>query len=204
MSHKSAYKALQDELHFLSNRAKKKPSLSIKEILGLLPGKGRILVIIFLSLPFCQPFQIPGLSMPFGLLIAFLGLRMSFGQEMWLPKFILKKQISSIKIQKISIVGLKIIRKLKVFLHPRAVWICHHSWMRVVNGLAICFLGLFLALPLPIPLTNLVAAWGGLLIGLGVLEEDGIFVMVGYSFLLITLAILFSIFYFLLREGRSA
>jgi len=69
--------------------------------------------------------------------------------------------------------------------------------MQVVNGLLIFLLGSFLALPLPIPLTNLAVGWSIFLVTLGLLEDDGVFVLVGYLVFLLTLMffilILFSI-----------
>ena len=62
--------------------------------------------------------------------------------------------------------------------------------MHVVNGLVIALLGIFLALPLPIPLSNLTAAWAIFLIAFGLLEDNGIFVLIGYGVIILTAAIL--------------
>lgn len=65
--------------------------------------------------------------------------------------------------------------------------------MEKVNGLAICLLGILLALPLPIPLSNLTAAWSILLIAFGILEDDGLFVIIGYLVALLTVLFFFVI-----------
>jgi hypothetical protein len=44
---------------------------------------------------------------------------------------------------------------------------------------------LILALPLPIPLTNVLAAIPILILGFGLLEEDGIAIVIAYFFALI-------------------
>ena len=173
-------------------KSRRSPSLSIKEILEVLSGKGRSLILIFLSLPFCQPIQIPGLSTPFGIVIAFLGLRIAFGKHIWLPKRILLKTISSTTIQKTAQKSLQIMKKIRRFIRPRLNWLCTHRTMQILNGLLIFLLGIFLALPLPIPLTNLAAGWSIFLVSLGLLEDDGIFVLIGY------LASLFSLIFFIL------
>src|SRR5207245_1066199 len=111
------------------------------------------------------PIQIPGLSTPFGILIAFIGLRIAFGKRAWLPKKILLKRVSSKKIQKITLKSLKLMNKTKRFVHPRLEWLCDdHAAIKIGNGLLIFLLGIFLALPLPIPLTNLAASWSIFLI----------------------------------------
>lgn len=179
------YKTLEEELLILKEKSAES-SLSIEQIIAILSGKGRVLILLFLSLPFCQPIQIPGFSTPFGLLIAFFGLRMSFGKHLWLPQSILTKSVPSETLQKITDKSLVIVRKLKPWIHPRLDWLCHSVPMHFLNGLTIFVLGILLALPLPIPLSNLTSAWSIFLISLGILEDDGVFVLVGYSLTLLT------------------
>lgn len=178
-------KTLEEGISLLQKEAKHTP-ISIEKILDILSGKGRALVLIFLSLPFCQPLQIPGLSIPFGLAIAFVGLRIAFGKRIWLPKSVLSKTITADALQKITDKALVLIKKMKRWLHPKLSWICHFSSMQLINGLAIFILGIFLALPLPILFSNLTAAWSIFLIALGILEDNGVFLLVGYLISLLT------------------
>jgi hypothetical protein len=82
--------------------------------------------------------------------------------------------------------ALWLIKKMGRWIHPRLSWFIQKK----VNGYVIVALGLFLALPLPIPFSNLLAAWSILWISLGILGEDGLFVILGYVFGLITFLIL--------------
>jgi len=173
------FRTLEEGILLLQQEAKSKP-LSIAEILRILSGKGRSLILILLSLPFCQPIQIPGFSVPFGLGIAFIGLRMAFGKRAWLPRRILETRVPPQTFEKIADNTIYVARKLKPWIHPRFTGLCHSSFMEKANGLIIFILGLFLALPLPIPLSNLVAAWSIFLISLGTLEDDGVLVLIGY------------------------
>lgn len=172
----------------LLRREAKNKSISIEKILHLLSGKGRALIVIFLALPFCQPIQIPGFSIPFGIVIAFFGIRMAFGKHVWLPKMVLSKKITPASLQKITKKSLLLVKKMKRVVHPRLNGICRGPYMQMINGLAIFILGIFLALPLPIPLTNLASAWSIFLIALGVLEDDGLLVLAGYLISLLTLS----------------
>ena len=185
------FRTLEEGILLLRQGAKGAP-LSIGEILRILSGKGRSLILILLTIPFCQPIQIPGLSTPFGLAIAFIGLRIVFGKRIWLPKKLLVKKIPSPAFEKITDKTLALVRKIKPWIHPRLIWMCHSPLMKKGNGLIIFILGIFLALPLPIPLSNLTAAWSIFLVGLGVLEDDGAFVLIGYllSFLTVTFFLL--------------
>lgn len=183
---------LKKYLEILVEKSKKSPSLSINEILEVLSGEGRALILIFLSLPFCQPIQIPGFSTLFGIVIVIIGLRMALGKKhIWLPKRILQKTISSEVVQKIVKKSLVLMNSIRRFAYPRLSWLCDHGIMQRVNGFLIVFLGAVLALPVPIPLTNIALGWPILFLSLGLLENDGVFVLIGY--LTSLLAIIFFI-----------
>lgn len=185
-------KDFKDHLAALLNKSKKQKAVSVEEILKILSGKGHVLLLIFLSLPFCQPLQIPGLSTPFGLVIAFFGFRMAFGKDLWLPKRLLSKKLASATVQKISEKCLKLMKKMMRWVHPRLEKMYQHRIMHICNGLLIVLLGIFLALPLPIPLSNVAAGWAIFLVSIGLLEDDGIFILAGYfiSLLIIVFFIL--------------
>lgn len=168
--------------------------ISVAKILYILSGKGRLLILIVLSFPFCQPIQIPGLSTPFGLAIALIGLRIAFGKNVWLPKKLLSKKISRRVFNKVTSKALWLIRKVKHWIHPRILFLSS-SKMDWVNGLLICANGLFLALPLPIPFSNLAFAWSIFLIGVGMLENDGLLIILGYVMFLIACTLLFLLGY---------
>ncbi len=162
-------------------------AMSIGEIFRLLSGSGRTLSLIFLSIPFCQPLQIPGMAIPFGLMISFIGFRMLLGKRIWLPKKMLDKKITKRHLLKITGKALYWLNKLKHLTHPRLHWVCSNKGMVISHILSIIVLGILLALPLPIPLSNIAAAWGIFLIALGLLEGDGLFVLLGYVVFLVTI-----------------
>ncbi len=181
------FQTLEEGITRLRHEAHQGP-ITVKKILQLLPGKGLALIIVFLSLPFCQPLQIPGFAIPFGLVVAFAGLRMAFGKKIWLPKRLLARKISDRFLQKTTKKILAFVKKMSRWIHPRLNSICHSPVMKIANGLTVFFLGIFLALPLPIPLSNLIAAWGILLFGIGILEDDGVLVLLGYAVTLLIIA----------------
>lgn len=187
---------IEEEILILQEKGKN-ASISIEEILNILSEKGQALVILFLSLPFCQPLQIPGLSIPFGLAIAFIGLKMAFGKYAWLPKKILVKSITSNTLQKITEKILWLLKTMKYWLYPRLTYLCYYPTVYIINGLIIAVLGFLLALPLPIPFTNLMVAWSLLFMGLGLLKDDGVFILIGYFGSLFTFVFFIAMIFFL-------
>lgn len=189
------FSSLEEEFLNLRAEIEKTDTVMIEKILKIMHGKGRSLVILMLALPFCQPLQIPGLSTPFGLIISFLGLRAIFGKGILLPKFLLKKQLQRKTIEKIIKNGLFLIRKLKRLSYSRVVFLCQLKPIRIFNQVCIVVLGLFLALPLPIPLSNLIAAWAIVCLNLGSLENDGVIILIGYFFFLVSLVFFMIVIY---------
>jgi hypothetical protein len=179
------YKTLEERMLLLLYKAKSTP-ISIGEILTTLSGKGKSLLLILLCLPFCQPIQIPGVSTPFGLAIAFLGLRLAFGKQVWLPKSLKAQTIRPSTLEKLINKSLWLIKKSKRWLHPRLAWLYSYRLTQIINGMLVAILGILLALPLPIPFSNMTAAWSIVLLALGMLEEDGFFLLAGYVLSLAT------------------
>ncbi len=153
---------------------------TIESLFRTLKGSGYPFLIVLLSLPFCQPLQIPGFSTPFGIVLIFIGLRMAFGCRIWWPKWILQQHISSKVLGLVIQKSLWFIQILKRFLYARWTRLCCDPLLYRLHGGFVIFMGLYLALPLPIPFSNLLAAWALLFLGLGLIEDDGVFVCVGY------------------------
>ncbi|MCX6989616.1 MAG: exopolysaccharide biosynthesis protein [Chlamydiae bacterium] len=179
MKKKSQYRNLEDTFALLGAKPQKGP-LTIERVLKILSGKGRYLLVFLLSIPFCFPIEMPWLSIPIGAFIAFMGLRMSFGKQVWLPESILTRKISVKSMKGFSKGGVWVIQKMKYFLHPRLDVLCHSTLTHYVNGCLITLLGVALALPYSAPLVGLTAAWSLLLLSLGLLEDDGVVVIIGY------------------------
>ncbi len=158
----------------------KRKKIHIEEIFTLLAGKDYSVLLIICSFPFCLPIQIPAVSTPFGILLAFLGLRLIFFKHLWWPQFLLRKSLKASHIRGFATKALSVIKILQKVTHPRLTILTHHPFLHKLHGLLIFILGLILSLPLPIPFTNLLSAIPLLLLGIGLLEEDGIVIILAY------------------------
>ncbi len=164
-------------------------NLSFGKLVGIFKGRGFPLFLILFSLPFCFPITIPGTSAPFGLALAFMGLRIALGKKMWWPKAWLKKEISSEHVKKIVEWAEWGHSKIKKFVHPRLTFLSQDSRWHHLHGVVIFVMALLLALPIPLPFTNMICALPILFLGIGMLEDDGLFILLAYiiSFLALTL-----------------
>ncbi len=175
---KKSYKDFEKSILLLLKKTKKE-RLSVHRLLTVLDGKGRILLLIFLSLSFGQ---IPGTAIFFGPLIGYLGLRIAINRSfIWMPKQLLHKKIPSYFLIKVIHQSLSLLKYMKKLSHPRYVWITQRPSIRVINGLMISFVGLSFALSPPIPLTGFIASIAIFSISIGILNNDGIYILAGYS-----------------------
>jgi hypothetical protein len=174
---KPRYQSFEQTFVVLLKEAKRRP-ISIHRFLTILSGHGKVLLLIFLSLGFVQ---IPGIAIVLGCFIAYLGLRIALGKSViWIPQFLRDKKISSSLLIKVIKQTLHILKFIERWSWPRYVWATQKSITRVCNGSMIALVGLCLAICPPIPLTGLFACVAIFLIGVGLLNDDGIYIILGY------------------------
>lgn len=155
-------------------------SVRLEEIIGVLHGRAYLLLLVLLSLPFITPIPLPGLSTPFGLVVALIGLRLALGMKPWLPQKLLRTELPPGFFGKLIHFTRRIVALLEKFLRPRWTAFTATELLQCLHALIIFLAGLALLLPLPIPLTNTFPAWAILLVACGLLERDGLFVLAGY------------------------
>lgn len=157
-------------------------SISLENIIFILRGQGSFCIFLLLSIPFCIPIQIPGLSTPFGLAISFLAYRKLMNKKPYVPKKFKTINISGTHLKKITRSILKFEKFLNRWSKPRFIWINN---LKLIKILIVFLSGLILALP--IPFTNMPFGWTIALITLGHLMNDGLITLLGYSVFILTL-----------------
>nr|QIQ10872.1 hypothetical protein OJOKFFHK_00015 [uncultured bacterium] len=194
MRKKARKNSLAESLHLLLKEAQGS-DVSVGLIINNLAGRGLAALLVLFVLPFCQPIQIPGLSTIFGIVLFFIGLRIAFGHQSWMPRQILERKVSYEILEKISTIAIKITNKLRFLTSTRMVYLVQNPILHIAHGIAIAILAFLLALPLPIPLTNLFAAYPILAFGLALLEDDGVMIIVAYVLFFICLAVFASLLF---------
>ena len=71
-------------------------------------------------------------------------------------------------------------RQLEKFVRPRLAFLHAGAGMIRLIGLGIVIAGLGLMLPLPIPFSNHLPAWAVVLLAIGMMEKDGLCVLLGH------------------------
>jgi hypothetical protein len=169
---------LSTDLATLHARVKDK-ALTLGEFKHALEGRGSAMLLILLALPFCFV-AIPGLSIPFGIAICLIGACLVIGREPWLPRFIMNRRLSSARSDQLLVGAIKVARRLEKFVRPRLSFLHAGPGMLRLIGFGIVTAGGGLMLPLPIPFSNSIPAWAVVLLAVGMMEKDGLCVLLGH------------------------
>ena len=185
---------LSGELANLREMALKGP-LTIEQFLAVLNARGHAFLCLVIGFPFLTPVPLPGVSVPFGVLIVIAGVSMAFGVPPWIPGWLGRKSIPQDLLVKVIGIALKVLQKMEFLIKPRGAAIIHMPGLNRVSGIAMAFCGGLLALPLP-PGTNFPPALGIVLVALGVLERDSIVLLLGYLVTVLNVTLFGSVAFF--------
>jgi hypothetical protein len=151
--------------------------LTVGEIVSALRDRAFSLLVVILGLPNCLPMP-PPIPLLCGLLLAFVALQIAAGRPTpWLPKALLSRSIARADVARAVGRALPVLRRLERWSQPRLTMLETAIAMRLVGVLLLALaLGLLFAAPFvgQIPLGLAVC-----LVGLGLVEGDGVVVLAG-------------------------
>ena len=151
--------------------------LRLGDIVTALGDRGYGILIFILALPNVLPLYIPGLSALFGIPLALIALQMMLGlPRPWLPQSLLRRPLRRQEFARITHRILPWLLRLERLLKPRLPALTS-LWAERAIGLFAFVLAIMLALPIPFTGIPLGAALA--LMGIGLLERDGLVLMAG-------------------------
>jgi hypothetical protein len=180
------------ELKKLLDRNSQDP-VCLRDLLDQLGVRAHALVIILLSLPFIFPLPSMGLSTIFGGVIILLAGSLMFGRKPWIPERWGALKISRETLEKFVGRAEWLSKKMERFVRPRGLAFSMSQFWKPVHALMIVIAALILALPLP-PGGNVLPAAACLILGVGMVEEDGIILALGYLLTAINVILLLMLF----------
>ena len=132
---------------------------------------------------------LPLISFVAGILIFMLGGQMLMGKvAAWLPKAVLDYQLNGLKVKNAFLAFAPRVSAFEKYIRPR--WqITEAPIVDRLNGLVIMLLGATIAVPLP--LTNIGPALVINLMGLGLMERDGLVQVASLFLAMLTIALLY-------------
>jgi len=184
---------LSEEIDALIAVVREHP-IPLRDLLIVMKGRAYILLLIIISLPFCLPVPLPGLSTFFGAIIALIGLRFALRLQPHLPERMLAYEFSPKVLLRLLGSVRRVARTIEWLLRPRLTFLVEWTILHRLIGVMICLSGVLLLLPLPVPFSNILPALTIICLAAAMLERDGVFVVLGMIAFVVTLIFFGGIF----------
>lgn len=149
--------------------------VSVSDLMRAMDARAVAALILLFALPNVVPTP-PGTSSILGLPLLYLTAQMMLGKLPWLPAIIADRSMTRADFN--AFVGrvTPLLARAERLLKPRLLFITSSLGERIIGGLCLV---LAIVLAMPIPLGNMLPAFAISLMALGVLERDGLWVMIG-------------------------
>lgn len=179
-------------------------TVSVRYLLTTVGEHSMLLLCIILTIPFLTPIPLPGVSTIFGAIIMLIAAGIILNRLPWLPRQVLDRPISSEQLGKVMQRGSQLSAKIERFVKPRLSVLSATTTVNRVNGLLLLLGGTMLILPLPfIPLSNMIPGYGILFLAIGMLQRDGLMILLGYLLNVATLLYFAAIAIGVILAGQS-
>lgn len=169
-------------------RALPEREVSLREIVDDFGGDSLMLLTIFLSLIFLVPVSIPGVSTVFGTGIVLIGITRLLDRQLWMPQRVARRALSAARLREGLQTALVWLRRLeRVSRAQRMRQLTAEGAMTLCNNSALVLAGLLLMMPFGlVPFSNTLPAVAVILLSIGMMQQDGGAVLLGYFTLLVT------------------
>jgi len=151
--------------------------LSLAELLERMQDRAHTALLVLFALPNTLP-SIPGTSAITGIPLLYLSIQFTLRRKAWLPAFIARRSFPRAMLQRLIHRALPWFERSEKYLHPRLHALTARRAETVIGGVMIV---LALAVLLPIPFGNLLPSLAIILLSIGLMEEDGLWVLAGLA-----------------------
>lgn len=152
--------------------------IKVGELLDTISHRGFGFLLVVLALPSALPIPAYGYAIPFALLIILVALQMIMGRSSpTLPRWVRNRDIGSKGITFIQKRGIPFLRWMERLSKPRVENLDERGFFRFLVGIVVLLVALVMLIP--IPFTNTIFALAILLIGFGLMNKDGLFILGG-------------------------
>jgi hypothetical protein len=178
-------------------RSLPRTGITLSELIQLVGKDGLLILAGLLTLVFLIPVSIPGVSTVFGAAILLIGLSRLFGRELWVPARLKHRVVKTRKLRPLLRKALPwMVRIERVSRPDRVRWLLAKGPIQYLNDAAIVLGAVLLMMPFGlIPFSNTFPAVALLFLAIGLLQRDGVCVLLGH------VANLLTILYFSLLIG---
>ncbi|NDW33430.1 exopolysaccharide biosynthesis protein [Salipiger sp. PrR007] len=169
--------------------------LSVGDLMHLLAGRSGAALMLVFALPNVVPMP-PGVSGLLGWPLVYLSWQLMLRRPPRLPRTVLQRSTSAAGFRAILARMVPLLQRAERLLRPRLPLMTTPLVLRAAG--AVC-LGLSVILLLPIPLGNILPALAISLFALGLLERDGLCLLLGFAVAGVSVALVWGVLWTLLK-----
>jgi hypothetical protein len=152
--------------------------LTVRDILSVLRDRAFAFLVVLLGLPNCLPMP-PPIPLVCGLLLALVAVQIIAGRPApWLPRSLLHRSVPRADMERAVLRAAPIFRRLERFSRPRITLFETAAAIRFI-GIVLLVLSLGIIFALPPIIGQIPLGIAVCLLGLGLVERDGVVVIVG-------------------------
>ncbi|MGX4642471.1 exopolysaccharide biosynthesis protein [Massilia sp. SYSU DXS3249] len=163
-------------------RALPPTGITLSELIHRVGNDGLLLLTALLTLVFLIPVSIPGVSTVFGAAILLIGLSRLFGRELWIPAKMKHRTIGTRKLRPLLRKALPWLQKIERVSRPNRIqWLVANGPIDRLNSASLVLGAVLLMMPFGlIPFSNTFPAVALLFFAIGLLQRDGVCVLLGH------------------------
>jgi hypothetical protein len=166
-------------MRLLMDKAAHEERVSVGSILHLFGIRGFAFLLLMLALLNVVIFMVPFISILFGLPMVILAAQMVLGFHAPIfPAFIRRQTIQREALMQGLKRALYGVEKIEHYIKPRFMFLTHPALTRIHGLLALI---MAVMVTLPIPLFNVPPSLGLAFLAIGMLQRDGIFILLAYA-----------------------
>ena len=171
--HRTLSHQLSDLLESLEGR-----DTTLGDLVDAIGERGFGLLLAILALPAALPVPAPGYATPFGLLMISLGFQMIRGRHHPVLPAVARRRVIRHSAFKRTVQGAGLpLKAAELLVRPRLSLLADHRATAALIGAVIIVLAALMCLP--IPLTNTLPSFAIFLFACGLLERDGLLLLMG-------------------------
>lgn len=168
--------------------------ISVGDLLDSLKRRALGALMFIFAVPTALPMP-PGVSAVLGAPLLFLTVQLMLGMQPWLPRLITERSLSRADFQKVVGIVSPWLARAEGVMRPRLSFLAHRPILYLV-GFA-CFV-MAVILFLPIPLGNMLPSIAICIMALGLLERDGVWIILGLLLSVLSVVIVWGVFWALI------
>lgn len=155
--------------------AQDKERVAISDLLEALRHRALGALIFIFAVPNALPMP-PGVSAILGAPLLFLTFQLMVGMQPWLPKLITDRSLSRVDFERVVNTVSPWLAKAEAIMRPRVTFLARPPSVNIVGLISLV---LAIILFLPIPLGNMLPSVALAIMSLGLLERDGVWIVIG-------------------------